>query len=64
MENRTRSATELELLGKTSIRATVKRSTSLGSRINWFSAVIARIASCIASWRIETGVVPAWSERP
>ena len=64
MVKRTRSATLFEVLGDTSIRPTVKRSTSEGSCISAFSALIARTMSCTASRRKESGAVPACAVSP
>ena len=59
-----RFATELDVFGSTTMRPTVKRSTSCGSCISAFSAAIARTMSCTASRRSASGVVPACAVSP
>ena len=64
MVKRTSSATEFEVFGVTSMRATVKRRMSSGSVISAFSALMARTMSCTASLRRLSGAVPAWADSP
>ena len=50
--------------GETSMRPTVKRTTSSGSCISSSSAAITRTAADSASLRLARGVVPAWASSP